>query len=129
MREVSYKTHWSYAGTALKRKAPLSEFVLDIMYLIESSGVIPPFHILNEVLLQGGDNGGMGPGTSWRRFSLNEDEYQELVDALLKLDVAEAKKTHPYVYFQRIIVDETLNHRHTYLDWLQAVSRKYPLSS
>ena len=125
MREVSYKTHWSYAGAGVKHKAPLSEFVPDILYLMGSSGVIPPLHVLNEVLLSGGGNGGMGPGTSWRRFSIKEAEYQELVEALLRLDVAEAKKTHPYIYFERIIIDETLHETANYLGWLQAVSKKY----
>jgi hypothetical protein len=80
MREVRYKTHWSYLGPAIKRSAPLSEFVLDIVYLMGSDGVIPPFHILNEVLQSGGNNGGMGPGTSWRKFKIKEAEYQELVE-------------------------------------------------
>lgn len=126
MREVTYKTHWAYASAGIKRKAPLSEFVLDIMYLMNNSGVIPPFHVLNEVLQQGGNSGGMSPGTSWRSFSLKEAEYQELVDALLKLNISEAKKAHPYIFFTRIIVDEALDQSDTYLSWMWAVSRKYP---
>ena len=126
MREVSYKTHWAYAGKGIKRKALLVEFVLDILYLMNTSGVIPPFHVLNEVLRQGGSSGGMGPGTSWRPFSIKDAEYQELVETLLKLDVAEAKKTHPYVYFERVIRDESLETSASYIDWLQGVSRKYP---
>jgi hypothetical protein len=94
MREVSYKTHWSYLGPAVKRKAPLSEFVLDILYLLQW-GVIPPLHILNEVLIGGGSDGGMSPGTTWRSFKITEAEYKEFVNALLNLDVAEAKKHHP----------------------------------
>jgi hypothetical protein len=126
MREVSYKTHWSYAGAGVKRKAPLAEFMLDIMYLMQDTGVIPPLHVLNEVLQEGGDNGGMSPGTSWRSFSIQESEYQELVEELLKLDVTEAKKMHPYIYFQKVVVDEALHQRENYLSWLQAVSIKYP---
>lgn len=126
MREVNYKAHWSYADAGVKRKAPLSEFILDILDLMEMSGVIPPLHIINEVLLKGGDNGGMSPGTSWRPFRINEVEYQELVEALLKLDVVDAKQRHPYIYFQKAIVDEALHQRENYLSWLLAVSIKYP---
>ncbi len=129
MREVHYKTHWSYRGAAVKRSAPLSEFLLDVLYLMETNGVLPPLQVLNEVFTQGGNNGGMGPGTSWRPFQIKEAEYNELVEALLNLDVAEAKKSHPYIYFQRVIVDDELNQRQTYLEWLQAVSRKYPQST
>jgi hypothetical protein len=125
MRTVTYKTHWSYAGKSGTRKAPLSEFVLDIVYLIGKEGVIPPFHVLNEVLQGGGNNGGMGPGTSWRPFRIKEADYVELVQALLRLDIAEARKTHPYVDFDRLIVDEMLHHYPTHLEWVRAVVAKY----
>ena len=98
MREVTYKTHWSYLGPAIKRKAPLTEFLLDIPYLLDR-GVIPPFHVLNEVLSNGGNNGGMGPGTTWRRFTLQETEYGELVMGLLRLDVTEARENSPVCSF------------------------------
>ena len=92
---------------------------------MELTGVIPPLHVLNETLLSGGDRGGMSPGTSWKPFRITEDEYQELVESLLSLDFAEAKKYHPYVSFENIIVDETLHHCSTRLEWLKAVSEKY----
>lgn len=125
MREVRYKTHWSYGGAASKHKAPLAELVLDILYLMETNGVIPPLHVLNEVLLQGGDNGGMSPGTSWRPFSITAIEYEELVEALLNLDVAEAKNIHPYITFRKVVVDDTLHKCSTYLEWLFKVTNKY----
>ena len=126
MREVSYKTYWSYGGSGAKHKAPLVDLVLDILYLMENSGVIPPFHVLNEVLQGGGNNGGMSPGTAWRPFSIKEAEYKELVDALLQIDVVEAKKNHRYMMFQKVILDEALHQCPTHHDWLRAVAAKYP---
>lgn len=125
MKIVIYKTHWSYLGAGIKRKAPLSEFVLDILYLMDIDGVIPPFHILNEVLQRGGNSGGMGPGTSWKPFSLTESEYDELLKALLTLDINEARKNHPYIAFDSVKTDESLHDIPTYLEWLRAKTVKY----
>jgi hypothetical protein len=68
----------------------------------------------------------MSPGTSWKPFSISEDEYQELVEALLSLDITEAKRNHPHMSFENVTVDETLHHCATRLEWLKAVSTKYP---
>jgi hypothetical protein len=125
MQSVNYKTHWSYGGQGVKRKALLADFILDILYLMEIKGVIPPLHILNEVLLKGGNTGGMGPGTSWRPFSISENEYKELVEALLQLEVSEAKKIHPYIRFEKVTVDQDLHQKTTYLEWLEAITAKY----
>ena len=125
MRVVKYKTHWSYLGAAVKREAPLADFILDVLYLMEDYGIIPPLHVLNQVLQGGGNNGGMGPGTTWRSFTITEAEYQELVKSLLNLNVEEAKKTHPYVRFEKTIVDEALHHHLTKIEWLMAVKEKY----
>ncbi len=128
MRSVSYKTHWSYLGPGIKHKASLSEFILDVLYLMEVNGVIPPLHVLNEVLQGGGNSGGMSPGTSWKSFKISEAEYSELVEALLNLDIEETKKTHPYVTFQRVIVDKTLLESTNYIEWVNAIASKYPKS-
>jgi hypothetical protein len=129
VRSVNYTTHWSYAGPGVERSAQLIDFVLDILYLMDSSGIVPPFHVLNEVLQEGGSNGGMSPGTSWQPFEISDVEYQELVEGLLKLDIAEARNNHPYVRFERVIVDKSLNEETTYADWMLAVNAKYPKCS
>lgn len=125
MRMVTYETHWSYLGPALKCKAPLSEFVLDIIYLFEKNGIIPPHHLLNITLKTGGNSGGMGPGTTWTPFEITQAEYQELVDALLRLEVEKAKASHPYISFAKAKVDKSLHTYQTYSEWLSAVKMKY----
>jgi len=125
MRTVKYKTHWSYAGKGIKREGLLTDFLLDVLYLMEDTGVIPPLAVLNQVLERGGDTGGMGPGTSWKGFTITEQEYDELVAVLLNLDVVEAKRAHPYVRFEHVRIDHDFDTCTEYLDWLQQVSRKY----
>jgi hypothetical protein len=107
----------------------LIDFVLDIVYLFGEDGIIPPLHVLNEVLEEGGNNGGMSPGTTWRPFRINEEEYVELVRALLNLDVEATKKRHPYIYFGKAVVDEELASAQNYVDWVNKRGAKRTNSS
>ncbi len=125
MRIVDYTTYWAYADPGVSRRERLDDFILDMVYFIDGLGVIPPLHVFNQVLLEGGDVGGMGPGTAWEPFSISAEEYQELVETLLKLDVEEAKKKHPYVNFDKVIVDETLHGAKDFSEWLDAAVAKY----
>jgi hypothetical protein len=52
MRTIKYKTHWSYVGRGIKREGVLTDFLLDVLYLMEDTGVIPPLAVLNQVLLR-----------------------------------------------------------------------------
>lgn len=124
MRTVTYKTYWSYLGSA-KKEGTLLDLVLDIFYLMQNTGVIPPLVVLNQVLKTGGGNGGMGPGTSWRRFQIKEAEYEELVEELLKLDIEKARVDHPYVSFTKVIVDPELMQCTDYDDWYFGSIDKY----
>jgi hypothetical protein len=125
MRTIKYRTSWSYLGSSTKRVQPLTDFVLDILYLMENTGVVPPLVVLNTVLRSGGSNGGMGPGTTWKPFEISESEYAELVNALRTLDVAQARQHHPYVRFTQVIIDPELNLCTDYLDWLQRSHEQY----
>jgi len=125
MRTVRYKTSWSYLGSGTKREEELVDFVLDILYLMEGTGVVPPLHVLNEVLSKGSTGGGMGPGTSWKPFKLPPNEYSELVEALCALDVIKAKVKHPYIRFNEIIVDDELDQSEDYIQWLRASTLKH----
>src|SRR6516164_9115535 len=46
----------------------LLAFVYDIPYFA-ACAVFPPFHLLNQILLCGGSDGGMSPGATWKSFS------------------------------------------------------------
>jgi len=109
MRIVKYKTHWSYLGPGVQHEGLLAEFILDMLYLMEHSGVLPPLAVLNQVLQRGGNSGGMGPGTTWKPFTITKQAYDELVAMLLTLEVAQAKQVHPYLMFERVIIDQELD--------------------
>lgn len=72
-------------------------------------GVIPPLNVLNEILRTGGNNGGMGPGTTWEPFVVTELEYDELVSFLLAIDLSNAREAHPYIAFKKVIFDNKLS--------------------
>ncbi|MCU0491666.1 MAG: hypothetical protein MUD01_08765 [Chloroflexaceae bacterium] len=128
MRIVKYKRHWSFLGPGVKTEEPLTTFLFDIPYFcMISCGIIPPFHILREYLRSGGDNGGMGPGTSWRPFVLKEAEYEAAVAQLLQTDAAPLCARHPYLSATRFFLDLELDSCSTYLEWSTEVYRKYPL--
>lgn len=56
---------------------PLFTYVLNVF------GVIPPLHILNEKLVLGEHDSGMGGACSWKPFQLSNDDYIELVEHFL----------------------------------------------
>jgi hypothetical protein len=112
-------------GGPTRKRGTLIELVLDIPYLMDSTGVIPPLSVLNEVLREGGNNGGMSPGTEWKPFEITEAEYTELVNVFLAANLDELKQDHPYAYFDRVIVDEELQHCKDYDEWLTQVTQKY----
>jgi hypothetical protein len=125
MRIIEYRIYWSPNDFFFrKRKDTLVGLILDIPYLMDN-GVIPPLSVLNEVLLEGGDSGGMSPGTKWKPFTINEEEYAELVKDLLALNPHEARKKHFYVHFDKIIIDEELAVITDYSTWFSKVCDKY----
>ena len=86
MREITYKMHFPYAP-AVKKRAILAHFLLDVPYLISRSGIIPEFPALNERLLTGGNSGGMSHGITWRPFQITHEEYDDIVSYFLNVDV------------------------------------------
>jgi hypothetical protein len=125
VRTVKYTTYWAYGGKGDKREAPLWDFILDIPYLMENTGAIPPYHVLNEVLQKGGNSGGMGPGTKWRPFSISQEEYNEFLVKMQALDLENIRERHPYVRFSEVVLDEELNMLEDHRQWLKATFAKY----
>lgn len=129
MRKVKYRAYWGATDYFWRgRKNFLSEFVLDILYFIGDTGVVPPLAVLNEVLQEGGATGGMSPGTKWKPFAISEAEYIEMVEALLAMDIAAAKKKHPFVRVKRIVVDPEFDQITDYRTWIDRTYKKYYLS-
>jgi hypothetical protein len=122
MREIKYLRH-EFHHKPEKRLEALPHFVLDIPYLF-LSGVIPPLTVLNSVLSRGGGDGGMSPRASWEPFTLTEVEYSELVEELLTLNTADAKK-HARFVPRDLQEDLTLHHHSEFIHWLRAAKEKH----
>lgn len=74
------------AGEGPWECAPLDEFILSTLgfvYALKYFGIIPPLHVLNEVLESGCDDAGMDGGARWKPFSVSKPEYEELVENLI----------------------------------------------
>ncbi len=105
------------------RESSLLSFVYDIPYF-PPCGVFPPFVLLNQFLALGSCGGGMSPGTSWEPFSVSEEEYAELVQALETTALPQIKPHARYAWV-RPILDPSLDHVDLYLVWALAVGLKH----
>ena len=87
MKDVRYKIMPAVGdGEGSWEYAPLDEFLLSVpafVYALKFYGIIPPIHILNEVLESGRDDAGMSGGAKWKPFSVSASEYGELVENLI----------------------------------------------
>ena len=101
----------------------LLTFLYDIPYF-PPCGVFPPFHLLNQFLALGSCGGGMSPGATWEPFSIGEQEYADLVEALKSTPLEEINSHARYAWFQPIL-DPTLDHIDVYMVWMIAVSQKH----
>jgi hypothetical protein len=88
-------------------------------------GIIPPLHVLNAYLATGGTNGGMGPGTTWKPFTITADEYTDLIAYLRGLDIEAIRPQHPYLYAKTLQVDPSFDHCTTFAAWIHETSEKY----
>lgn len=124
-KKIKYEQHEFTWPDPIECEATLVEFILDIPYLL-FEGVIPPLHLLNEILSSGDAGGGMSPGTSWEPFEISKEEYNELVSELLALDLEVLKKEDRIRFIPgKIMVDESLHDSPNFFLWLQRVKKKY----
>lgn len=124
MKTVSYE-RFEFHHEPEQREAPLTEFVLDVPYLI-MHGAIPLLHVLNEVLARGGGDAGMSPGAGWEPFSIEEEEYAELVTGLVTLDLRDvAGNDRARFVPDAVVVDSSVADSKTHLEWLSRIAAKY----
>ena len=71
-------------GEGTNVQGTLVELFLAIPYLM-SAEIIPPLNVLNELFAEGVFDAGMSGGCRWEAFEIGVEEYQELVEGLLKL--------------------------------------------
>lgn len=106
-------------------QAPLAFFLMDIPYLF-IRGVLPPLHILNEILETGRLGGGMSPGARWTPFSLREAEYARLAKNLPRAWRAARKHGDARFPPDELRIDPSLASAKDHEQWVAAVCAKYP---
>jgi hypothetical protein len=82
MRIIHSKLYVPFAKGEIRKTASIVDFLMDVPALL-NLGYIPPFNILNSVLLTGDVDAGMGGGAEWEPFVVSQDEYNEIVRVML----------------------------------------------
>ena len=89
------------------------QMMQDLSFNLLTLKVFPPSEILNKVFKEGHCDEGMGYETVWKPFEIDQDEYEELMEAIVtdpKLDIT---------------LDEELNEIKDYKLWEKAAFVKY----
>lgn len=107
-----------------ERESSMSEFMLEAPGLIPL-GIIPPLHILNEILSLGQIGGGMSPGCRWSAFEINKRQYDELVSDLQNRSPDDLMGRSYPIRSGRVIIDESLAHCNDFVEWIGRVGEKY----
>ena len=123
MRTVTYRQCEPHPGWSEPISAPLTTFVYDVPYLL-CWGILPPFRLMNDLLKQGGGDGGMSPGADWIPFELTEEEYEELCVALETIDPLTLIDQARYIWIKAKRAPE-FDDIADYVEWGQAVTKKY----
>jgi hypothetical protein len=126
-RQITYTRYEFTAAQAGEEDtvhtSTLLTFVYDIPYF-GACGIFPPLHLANEMFERGTLGGGMGPGTSWEPFTVSEDEYTALVEAIQETPLEEIK-LHARYAFVKFKFDHSLHGIETWYAWVSACCKKH----
>jgi hypothetical protein len=122
LRRVRYVRH-EFPGRKSTREDSLLVLVYDIPYF-GACGVFPPLHVLNQFLLRGGSQGGMSPGATWQPFSLSEQEFRDLVEAVRTVPPKALRSRARYANLPYKF-DASFDHHQDYSEWLGEVCAKH----
>ena len=124
MRLIDY-TREEFHAPDEEQRAPLPVFLLDVPGLLVR-GVLPPLHLLNEILAQGHMGGGMSPGARWNPFEITSTEYSDVIAGLAEA-AREGSITHATRFVPNTVrLDPELGHHTDFIGWVRAVCAKYP---
>ena len=83
MRTVSYIVLGGMGGE-FPEQGTVADLLLAIPYLL-SAQVVPPLHVVNDLLARGIRDSGMSRGCEWKPFQLTQPEWDELSQHLQSL--------------------------------------------
>jgi hypothetical protein len=122
MRTVAYRRH-EFHHPPSDHRASLLAFVYDVPTL-PACGVLPPFRMLNQILAEGGSDGGMSPGATWEPFQITADEYRALLAAIRDTPVESLRAQARYASVP-LSVDPEFDGITDRFEWIMAVCRKH----
>lgn len=122
LENIPYTRHEYLAGPE-ERTGALLTLLYDIPYF-GACGIFPPLHILNQILLSGGGDGGMSPGASWEPFSISEAEYATLIELVRFTPVSEIRPFARYA-FVGFRFDSSFDHMQHWPGWMKAVCNRH----
>jgi hypothetical protein len=122
MRTVAYRRH-EFHHPPSDHRASLLAFVYDVPTL-PACGVLPPFAMMNQILAEGGSNGGMSPGATWEPFQITADEYRALLAAVRATPAASLRAQARYATVQ-LSTDPALDGVTDRFEWIMAVCQKH----
>jgi len=121
-KNIEYVRH-EFNGEPENQRAELSTFVYDIPYF-GACGIFPPYHIINEIFMTGGSQGGMSPGATWLPFEIEREEYDELVQAIKNTDPKTLGETARYSWV-KFDFDSSFDHIPKWEKWIFSVCEKH----
>ena len=122
LKVVQYVRH-EFHGQDERREGTLLTLAYDIPHF-SACGVFPPLAIINEIFSSGGGEGGMSPGASWEPFTISEEEYTDLVEAVKRTPVSEIKGCARFASLPMKFDDE-FNHIEDRIAWMTAACEKH----
>ena len=97
--------------------------VYDIPYF-GACGIFPPLHVANQIFSSGGGDGGMSPGASWSPFTIDQQQYDILLNQVSETPIHTLKDKSRFSSV-KLTRDDSLDHIQDRFDWLEAVCIKY----
>ncbi len=119
---IRYKVY-EFCDDIKERESSLLVFIYDVPY-IDACGIFPPYHILNQILVEGGDQGGMGPGATWIPFTLTSKQYNELIHEIENHSPTTFNEQVRFGYIQ-FARDPSLDYITDRFEWFQAACEKH----
>jgi hypothetical protein len=122
MRTIEY-TVYDSAGEELKVDT-VNNFFLEISGLIVHD-VVAPFAVARQFFKLGHVGGGMSPGVEWEPFEITEEEYQDILNDILKRSRQGSLPGPHGTKIENVIMDKDFDHYTEWIEWIKDVTKKY----
>ena len=125
MRTVSYVVLGGVGGE-FPQQGTVADLLLAVPYLL-TPRLIPPLHIVNDLLAKGIDDAGMSGGVQWEPFQITQSEWDALAQHLTQLPDDESCEFVPPADWVQTIDDWSawvMIHRYGYPEEFRELDRE-----